>query len=399
MERRETFKNHLGQTSDLPLMLNVSKGEGVYLYDQDNQAYLDLISGISVSFLGHHHPSILNAIKKQADQYLHTMVYGEYMMEPQIAFAELIVAHLPSNLNNVFFVNSGSEATEAAIKLAKRYTGKPNVINCDKAYHGSTYGALSVAGNESLKNSFRPLMPGVKTMRYHHTEDIDLIDQHTAAVIIETIQGEAGARVPDKGFLQSIRDQCQKTGTLLIFDEIQAGMGRTGKLWAFNHFGVKPDILLLGKAFGGGLPLATFISDKAIMDALKTDPVLGHISTFGGNPIACAAGKAAMEVLLNEGLAVQALKKESIIRQELEGHHLIKSINGKGLMLAAEIGNFDFVYKTIQKCFQNKLLSDWFVFNNQSIRIAPPLNISDVEIKNACRLLKKSLEEAFDQAH
>lgn len=398
MERRETFKNYLGQTSDIPPMLDVNGGAGIYLYDQQNLAYLDLISGISVSYLGHHHPAILKAIKQQADQYLHTMVYGEYVMEPQIAFAELLVTHLPASLNNVFFVNSGSEATEAAIKLAKRYTGRPNIINCDKAYHGSTQGALSVAGEESLKNSFRPLLPGVKTMRYNHIEDVDLIDHQTAAVIVETIQGEAGARVPDEAFLKSIRDQCHKTGALLIFDEIQAGMGRTGQLWAFNHFDVKPDILLLGKAFGGGLPLAAFISDKAIMDALKTDPVLGHISTFGGNPIACAAGKAAMEVLLNEGLSKQALQKENHIRQELEGHHLIKRIDGKGLMLAAAIGDFDFVYNTIQKCFQNKLLSDWFVFNNQSIRIAPPLTISNEEINYACDLLKKSLEEAYDQA-
>ena len=394
MHSRSQFLQHIAQTSDMPLMLDVSHAEGHHLYDSSGKAYFDLIAGISVSHLGHRHPEVTRAIKEQVDKHWHVMVYGEFIQAPQIEFAEQLSSLLPDKLESTYFVNSGSEATEGALKLAKRYTGRPNILAFDNAYHGSTFGALSVAGNESMKNNFRPLLPGVSIQGFNDPSSVNAIDANTAAVIVETIQGEAGARVPDPAFLQALRDECDKTGALLIIDEIQAAFGRSGHLFAFNHFGIKPDILLLGKALGGGMPIGAFISSKKIMDALTHDPVLGHISTFGGHPLPCVAGQKALDVLLENKLIEEVPFKEQRFRENLEGQEGIQAIHGKGLMLAVEIGNFEKVKAVIHHLFERQIISDWFVFNNHCIRVAPPLTITYQEIDDLSDAILSSVQEA-----
>lgn len=394
MDKKTNFLRHMAQTSDMPLMLDVSYAEGHYIYDTASKAYFDLIAGISVSHLGHRHPKVAEAIKKQVDHHWHIMVYGEFIQQPQVNFAKKIADLLPEGLNSVYFVNSGSEATEGALKLAKRYTGKPNIIAFENAYHGSSYGALSVAGDESLKNSFRPLLPGVTILPFNDKSSLTSINHDTGAVIIETIQGEAGARVPDKDFLKAIREKCNETGTLLILDEIQAAFGRSGQLFAFKQFGIEPDILLLGKALGGGMPIGAFISSKSIMDSLTHDPVLGHISTFGGHPLPCVAGQKALEVLLEEELIEQVPEKEARLRENLEGRNGIIGVHGQGLMLAVEIGEFRKVKAVIDNLFHKQVISDWFVFNNHAIRLAPPLSISFKEIDEISDKILASVKES-----
>jgi len=299
---RQLFLANNAQTTDFPLLLEFERAEGVHLYDAEGKGYIDLISGIGVSNLGHSNPKVIQAIKDQVDRYMHLMVYGEYVQTPQVRFAQKLVSVLPDNLQAVYFVNSGAEAVEGALKLAKRYTGRQQIIACKNSYHGSTHGALSVMGNEDFKQAYRPLLPGVEFIRFNDIDDLQLITQQTACVIIETVQGEAGIRVPDLNYMQALRKRCDETGTLLILDEIQAAMGRTGKLFAFEHYGIVPDILLLAKALGGGMPIGAFVSSNQIMGALKENPMLGHITTFGGHPVCCAAGLAALEVLLDDNL-------------------------------------------------------------------------------------------------
>ncbi len=394
MDKKTLFLRHTAQTSDMPLMLDVNHAEGHYIYDTNEKAFFDLIAGISVSHLGHRHPRVTEAIKKQMDQFWHIMVYGEFIQQPQVDFAKQIADLLPGNLQSVYFVNSGSEATEGALKLAKRYTGKPNIVAFQNAYHGSTHGALSVSGDESLKNSFRPLLPGVTILPFNDKTSLGNIGSDTAAVIVETIQGEAGAKVPNKDFLKAIREKCNETGTLLILDEIQAAFGRSGQLFAFNQFGIEPDILLLGKALGGGMPIGAFISSKTIMDALTHDPVLGHISTFGGHPLPCVAGKKALEVLFEEKLIEQVPEKEARFRENLEGKEGIIAVHGQGLMMGVEIGDFEKVKAVIDYLFHKQVISDWFVFNNRSIRIAPPLSITFEEIDKISEKILDSVKEA-----
>ncbi len=392
MERKNLFFKHIAQTSPEPLMLEVDKAEGHYVYDVNGQAYFDLIAGISVSQLGHKHPAVTTALKQQLDQYWHVMVYGEFIQDPQIKYARELTCHLPEPLESVYFVNSGSEAVEGALKLAKRYTGRHDVVCFDHAYHGSTHGALSVSGGESLKRNFRPLLPGVKQAIFNDISSLECINKGTAAVIVETVQGEAGARPADTRFLQELRRSCNETGALLIFDEIQAGMGRTGSLFAFEHVGVQPDILLLGKALGGGLPIGAFISSKEVMSTLMTDPVLGHISTFGGHPLPCIAGYTTLQVLFQEQLIEAVEAKAAHFQKNLSAISAARSIQGKGLMMALKIGDFDRVLKTIKSLFhQHHVISDWFVFNNTSIRIAPPLTITYEEIDHLCELIADSL--------
>jgi acetylornithine/N-succinyldiaminopimelate aminotransferase len=387
---RQLFLANNAQTTDFPLLLEFERAEGVNLYDTAGKAYIDLISGIGVSNLGHSNPHVINAIKQQVDKYMHLMVYGEYVQTPQVRFAEKLVSILPDNLQSVYFVNSGAEAVEGALKLAKRFTGRQQIISCHNSYHGSTHGALSVMGNEDFKQAYRPLLPGINFIRFNNINDLQYITDQTACVIIETIQGEAGIRVPDAVYMHALRKRCNETGTLLILDEIQAAFGRTGKLFAFEHFGIVPDILLLAKALGGGMPIGAFISSNKIMDVLKENPILGHITTFGGHPVCCAAGLAALEVLLNENLVARVAEKETLMRSLLI-HPAIKEVRGKGLMLAIELENFDLNKKIIDRCIEHGVITDWFLHCDNSMRIAPPLIINDDEIKTACAVIVEAI--------
>lgn len=390
--QRQIFFDHLAPTSSSPLALEIVRADGIYLYDASGRIYIDLISGISVSTIGHHHPNVIKAIKKQADNYLHLMVYGEFIQTPQVKFAQLLTQHLPGNLSSVYFVNSGSEATEGALKLAKRYTGRTEIISFVNGYHGSTQGALSAGGNEELKNSFRPLLPGVTILPFNSEKELLQINERTACVLVEPIQGEAGIIMPSENFLSALRKRCDETGALLIFDEIQTAFGRTGKLFAFEHYQVVPDILLLGKALGGGMPLGAFISSKDIMQSFTSNPVLGHITTFGGHPVCCAAGLAALNVLLNENLMDGVARKEELFRKKLQ-HSLIKNIRGKGLFLALEFEGEELNRKIISMCIENGVVADWFLFAPDCLRIAPPLIITETQIDTACKLILKSINQ------
>ncbi|WP_374951235.1 aspartate aminotransferase family protein [Mucilaginibacter sp.] len=389
---RQLFLNNNAQTTHFPLLLEFERAEGVYMYDAQGKAYIDLISGIGVSNLGHSNPRVINAIKEQVDKYMHLMVYGEYVQTPQVRFAEKLVSIMPKNLESVYFTNSGSEAVEGALKLAKRHTGRQQVVAFHNSYHGSTHGALSVMGNEEFKQAYRPLLPGVNFISLNNHDDLQLITEQTACVIIETIQGEAGIRLPDVAYMQALRERCTYVGALLILDEIQAAFGRTGKLFAFQHFDIVPDILLLAKALGGGMPVGAFVSSAAVMSAFKENPILGHITTFGGHPVCCAAGLAALEVLIDEKLVEQVPAKETLLRNHL-AHPAIKNIRGKGLMLALELESFELNKKIIDTCIANGVITDWFLHCSNAMRLAPPLIISETEIINACAVVTAAIEE------
>jgi len=388
---RQLFLNNNAQTTNFPLLLEFERAEGVYMYDSKGTPFIDLISGIGVSNLGHSNPYVINAIKNQVDKYMHLMVYGEYVQTPQVKFAEKLTSILPGSLNSVYFTNSGAEAVEGALKLAKRFTGRQQIVAMHNSYHGSSHGALSVMGNEEFKQAYRPLLPGVNFIRFNQSADLQFITTQTACVIVETVQGEAGIRVPDAEYMQALRLRCTETGTLLILDEIQAAFGRTGKLFAFEHFDIVPDILLLAKALGGGMPVGAFVSSAEIMGALKDNPILGHITTFGGHPVCCAAGLAALEVLLNEQLIEQVAAKETLLRSNLT-HPAIKGIRGKGLMLAVEFESFELNKKIIDRCIENGVITDWFLHCSNSMRIAPPLIITDAQILHACAVITKAID-------
>ncbi len=386
MNLRQLFLNHVAQTSDMPLMLEIQRGEGIYLYDKENKPYLDLISGISVSNLGHCHPEVVEAVQSQVGKYMHTMVYGEFVMSPQVELASLLADNLPSNLNSVYFVNSGSEATEGAMKLAKRFTGKREIISCKKAYHGSTQGAASLMSDDYFTQAFRPLLPDIRHIEFNNENDLQSISEKTACVIMETVQAEWGVRGPENDYLKKVRKRCDETGTLLILDEIQVGFGRTGSLFAFEQYGIVPDILLLAKGMGGGMPIGAFVSSKEIMSAFMDNPFLGHITTFGGHPVTCAAALATLKVMLRENYISDVRRKSELFKKHLK-HPAIKQIRSTGLIMAIEIGNFDFVLAIIHEALSNGIIVDWFLFNNESIRIAPPLIITDEEIEKACSIL------------
>ncbi|MES2591446.1 MAG: aspartate aminotransferase family protein [Bacteroidota bacterium] len=386
LTQRQLFFNHLAQTSATPLALEIEKAEGIYLTDVSGKRYMDLISGISVSNVGHRHPKVLKAIHDQLDKYLHLMVYGEYIQAPQVKLAKAITDLLPENLNSVYFVNSGSEAIEGAMKLAKRFIGRTEIISFKNAYHGSTQGSLSIMGNEEFKNSFRPLLPDTRQIEFNNLTHLKYITNRTAAVVVETIQGEAGAVIPKNDFLKQLRERCNETGTLLVADEIQTGFGRTGKLFAFEHYNFIPDIICIAKGMGGGMPIGAFISSKEIMDSLSQNPILGHITTFGGHPVCCAASEATLTVLLEEKLIEQVEQKEQLFRSLLK-HPKIKSIHGKGLLLAIEFESYEQNKIIIDKCIAKGLITDWFLFNAQSMRIAPPLTITEEEINIACKII------------
>ena len=389
---RQSFFSFVGQTSPSPDGLEVTHGKGIYLYAQDGRSYIDCISGIAVSSLGHSHPDIIRAIRAQLDKHLHTMVYGEHIQAPQVAHAEKLASLLPDALQNVFFVSTGAEAVEGALKVAKKYTSRYEIIACHNAYHGSTAGAESLRSDIMFTAASRPLVPGVKHIRFNDFEDISHITELTAALVVEPIQGEAGAIVPDAGYLEAIRTRCNATGTLLVFDEIQTGMGRTGSLWAFQHAGVVPDILLLAKAFGGGLPLGAFVTSKEIMHKLSHDPILGHLTTFGGHPLSCAAGLEALNIITRDQLVEKALIHEKSIRSFLEHHPAISTIRGRGLMLAIGLKKPEILMQAVAACREEGLLVDWFLFNNQSLRLAPPLVISEDEIMLVCAKISKALD-------
>jgi len=386
MTNRQLFLHHVAQTSPAPVGIEIVKAEGNYLYDVDDKKYLDLIGGISVCNVGHRHPAVVEAIKKQADSYLHIMVYGELVQSPQVQYAKLLTDHLPEALNCVYFTNSGAEATEGAIKLARRATGRTDIICCHKSYHGSTTGALALIGDEYWRNAFRPLMPGVWHHTYNSQELIHAINEHTACVLIETIQAEAGIVAPDKDWLAALRKKCTDTGTLLIFDEIQCGFGRTGTLWGFQHYGIVPDIMLLGKALGAGMPLGAFVSSQEMMLKLTDAPVLGHITTFGGHPVSCAAGMAGMNALLSEDLLSSVASKEKLFH-DLLIHHEIKEVRSKGLLMAIRLSSPEKVMQVLQRCLTKGLFSDWFLFAADCVRIAPPLTITPDEIRKACETI------------
>jgi len=400
VNQRELFLKHVAQTSPAPLALEIVKAEAALLYDAAGKEYIDLIGGISVANTGHRHPKVIEAIKKQLDAYLHIMVYGEFIESPQVQYATLLTEHLPSSLNSVYFTNSGAEAVEGAMKLAKRVTGRTQIIAFNKSYHGSTQGALSIIGDEYWRNSFRPLLPGILHFDYGSYEMIDSINDQTACVIAETVQAEAGIIAPSREWIQALRKKCTETGTLLIFDEIQTGFGRTGRLWAFEHFGIIPDILLLGKALGGGLPLGAFIAGKELMWALTDSPVLGHITTFGGHPVSCVAGMAALQALVEEKIIDTVKQKEELFKSLLK-HPKIKAVRSFGLWLALEFDSFETNKKVIDACINasgpgkgpNALVTDWFLFAAQCLRISPPLIISEEQIKKACAIILQACDD------
>ena len=389
---RQLFLNHNAQTTDFPLSLEITHAEGLYLFDQAGKKYLDLISGIGVSSIGHRHPKVIDAIKNQADRYLHLMVYGEYIQTPQTLLAAKLASLLPSNLSSIYLVNSGSEAIEGAMKLAKRFTGRSEIIACKNSYHGSTHGALSIMGNETFKQAYRPLLPDIRFIDFGEIAEIEKISTKTAAVFIETIQGEAGIKIADKTYWKALRAKCTETGTLLVLDEIQCGIGRSGKFSAFEHYDIVPDILVLAKALGGGMPMGAFISSAEIMNALKENPILGHITTFGGHPLNCAAALATLEVLESENLIESVIDKGNLFKTLLI-HSEIIGVRGQGLMLAVQLKDFEFNKKVIDECIENGLIVDWFLHCDDSMRIAPPLTISTEEIQSACAIILAAIEK------
>lgn len=392
---RQLFQKFMAPTSDAPLALEITKAKGVYLYDTNGKSYMDLISGIAVSNVGHCNPAVVKAIKDQVDNYMHLMVYGEYIQSPQVKLAEALVKSTGTNtLNQVYFTNSGTEAVEGAMKLAKRYTGRTEFISCFNAYHGASQGALSIAGDENFKNAFRPLLPDIQHIHHGCIGNLPKITKRTAAVVIEIVAGEAGVRQATSNYFQALRKRCDETGTLLIVDEIQSGFGRTGTFWAFQAMDIVPDILLTAKGMGGGMPIGAFLANEDVMKTLSFEPVLGHITTFGGHPVSCAASLATLNYILDEKLLDQILTKSTLFHQLLV-HPIIKEVRGIGFMLAVEMQDFKTVKTVIDECILQGLITDWFLFCDNSLRIAPPLTITEEEIKIACNILLQAMDKVY----
>jgi acetylornithine/succinyldiaminopimelate/putrescine aminotransferase len=386
----EDFLKYQAQTTPHPLAMEISHAEGCYIYDTNNKAYLDFVAGVSACSLGHKHPKVINAIKAQLDKYLHVMVYGEYIQEPAVELTKLLAENLPEQLETTYLTNSGTEAIEGAIKLARRATGRSEIIAAHHAYHGNTMGAMSVMGYEERKQAFRPLMPDVQFITFNNADDIMNITHKTAAVLLETIQGGAGFIEPQNNYLAKVRRRCDEVGALLILDEIQPGVGRTGKLFGFEHYQCIPDILVVGKGLGGGMPIGAFIASKAMMKTLQEHPKLGHITTFGGHPVIAAAALATVKEITESNLMKEALEKEQLIRQHLK-HPLIKEIRGKGLMLAAFTDSAELTNEVILKCQDEGLILFWLLFEPKAIRITPPLTISNDEIIKGCHIITQVL--------
>ncbi|MBK6775393.1 MAG: aspartate aminotransferase family protein [Flavobacteriales bacterium] len=393
-----SFLDHLAQTSPHPIALDIVRAEGCYLTDRSGKRYLDLVSGLAVNNVGHRHPKVIAAIKDQCDKYLHVIPYGEFVQEPQVRFAEKLTSLLPAQLNCVYFVNSGTEAIEAALKLAKRCTERTQIIGCKKSYHGSTHGSLSLTDNTNKRYRNMPLLPDTDHITFGSTGqleramfDLSRITERTACVVVEPIQGDAGVRIPDQRWMNALRTRCDETGALLVLDEVQTGFGRTGRLFAFEHFDVVPDILVLGKALGGGMPMGAFISARARMELFTHDPVLGHITTFGGHPIACVAGLAALEMLLEEELIANAARMGELFKQQLVHPH-IKEVRGLGLMLAVDLGDADAVQRVVMGCLEKGVLGFWFLSCPESFRVAPPLVIGNTEVVTASKVVLAQLD-------
>lgn len=391
LSNRQLFLLNTAQTSHSPRLIEVARAEGVYLYGPDGTRYIDLVSGFAVSNIGHRHPRVIEAIKGQLDRYLHVTVYGEFVQAPQVQLATKLVSVLPSSLNSVYFTNSGAEATEGAMKIAKRYTGRREFIAAHNAYHGSTQGALSLIGNAEYHRAYAPLLPDIHFIPYNDSSALDSITTDTAAVILEAVQGEAGIRVPDIAYVQAVRKRCDETGALLVFDEIQTGFGRTGKLFAFEHYGIVPDILLLAKGMGGGMPIGAFIADREVMGVIKDNPMLGHITTFGGHPVSCAAALASLNVILEEGLPALAGKKVALFKRELQ-HPAIREIRGLGLMMCLQLDSFAQVEHVSRYAADQGVIIDWFLHCETALRIAPPLTIPEDAILEACRVIREALD-------
>jgi acetylornithine/N-succinyldiaminopimelate aminotransferase len=389
MSLSHSFYEHQAQTTDSPYGIEVESAEGIYIYDTSGKRYMDLISGVAVSNIGHCHPKVVEATKRQLDKYMHVMVYGEYIQKPQLELAEKLTSLLPNSLDCLYPVNSGTEANEAALKLAKRVTERTEIISFNNSYHGNTHGSLSVTGNEHKKFRARPLLPDVKFIEFNTISDLSQITTKTAAVIIEPIQGDAGLRIPSQEFMTALRDKCTATGAQLIFDEIQTGFGRTGLLFAFEHFNVIPDILTIAKGMGGGMPIGGFISSKEKMALLSNNPMLGHITTFGGHPVCCAAALANIQVIEEENLLDSVAAKGQLFRELLGQHELVKEVRQIGLMLAIELADFETVQKVVNGCLEKGVIGFWFISCNNSFRLAPPLTISEIEIREACEIINE----------
>lgn len=379
LSNRQLFLQHVGQTSPAPLGLEIERAEGIYLYDTSGKSYVDFISGISVSNVGHRHPKVIAAIQAQLDKYMHLMVYGEYVQSPQVMLAQRIASLLPDSLNAVYFTNSGAEAIEAALKLAKRITKRSELISYRNSYHGSTHGALSIMGSEFFKTSFRPLLPDTRLLDYNAIDQLQHITTKTAAVVIEPVQAEAGIIVPDNEYLIALRKRCDETGTLLIMDEIQTGFGRTGKLFGFEHSGVIPDIICFAKGMGGGMPIGAMVSSRENLSAFTENPVLGHITTFGGHPVSCAAALACIDVIVAEELPKAAARRQHLFKEYLQ-HNSIKEVRGIGLMHAVLFDSYEVNKKVIDALLEKGIITDWFLFCDYGLRIGPPLTITDDEL-------------------
>lgn len=392
---RDIFFEHQAQTSPYPLGIEIDYAKGVYLYDKNGKSYMDLISGIAVNNLGHGHPKLIKAIKDQVDKYLFVMAYGEMVQEPQINLTKSLLSVLPDTLNSTYFVNSGTEANEAALKLAKRYTGRTELVSFNRSYHGNTHGSLSVSGNEVKKNAFRPLLPDVRFIDFNVKEELQYITEKTAGVIVEPIQGDAGVRIPDVSYMKALRDRCTEVGAQLIFDEIQTGFGRTGKFFAFEHFGVVPDILTIAKGMAGGMAMGCFVSSADKMKVLSHDPILGHITTFGGHPVCCTASNAVINILKEEKIIEDVDRKGKIIEDRLKSHPAIKEIRRKGLMFAIDMDSFELVNNVVTTCIKKGVITYWFLSTPYAFRIAPPLTITDEEINKACNVILEAIDEHY----
>lgn len=391
--RKTDFINFQGQTNNTPYLIDVDKADGIYIWDKSGKKYIDMIAGVAVTNIGHRNPQVIDAIKSQLDKHLHVMVYGEYIQDAQLALAKNLASLLPENLQCSYIVNSGTEANEAALKLAKRFTGRHELISCKGSYHGNTHGSMSVSANEVKKTSFRPLLPAVKFIEFNNIASLEIITNETAAVIIETIQGDAGVRIPTKNFMSALRKKCDDTKALLLFDEVQVGMGRTGTMFAFEQFGIIPDILTLGKALGGGMPIGAFISSQKIMHSLTHDPMLGHITTFGGHPVICAAANACVNVLKTEDWIRDCEMKGHILETMLKQHSEIVEIRRAGLLFAIQMKSAERVQQIVERCLDKGLIGFWFLSCPDSFRLSPPLSITVDEIEFAGNLILDALRE------
>jgi len=390
-DNNQLFYDHLAQTTSFPLGIEVENAEGIYIYDKDGSRFIDMISGISVNNIGHSHPHVISAIKNQLKKHMHVMAYGEFIQDAQSQLAKKLSEILPVGLNNIYLVNSGTEANEGAIKLARRFTGRTEIVSYHNSYHGSTCGSLSITGNENKKFAFRPLIPDVRFIRFNELSDLNQITEKTAGVIIEPVQGDAGVRIPDTNYLKALKERCNETGALLIFDEVQTGFGRTGKWFAFEHFNVEPDILTLAKAMGGGMPIGAFIASHSIMSSLATNPKLGHITTFGGHPVNCAAALANIEVLQNERI-IETVEEKGKLLESLLKHKAIRQIRRIGLMMAVEFENAQTVEKIVKKCLEAGVITFWFLSTANSFRLAPPLIITEKQIREAAEKIIEAIE-------